>query len=90
MGFNDVRTSWARHNPGIFEWNSKFNDVTISCIPGTAKLKTQRRGPAIASDIPLHIKTESDNSTWKVVEKPITSIQYTPSLDVNYYTRQSR
>ena len=88
MGFNDVRTNWTQHTPGIYQWNSKFNEISITCVPGTAKLKQQRRGPAIASDIPLHIKTESENPSWTEVEKPITNIQYTPTLDVNYYIRQ--
>jgi len=88
MGFNDVRTNWTRHTPGIYQWNSNFNEISITCVPGSAKIKQQKRGPAIASDIPLHIKTESENSSWTEVEKPITNIQYTPSLDVNYYLHQ--
>ena len=88
MGFNDVRTHWTKHSPGIYEWDSNFNELTISCTPGEAKIQQQRRGPAIASDIPLHIKTESENPTWKVTQEPITTIQYTPTLDVNYYLHQ--
>jgi hypothetical protein len=88
MGFNDVRTNWTRHTPGIFQWDSNFNEITITCVPGAAKIKQQKRGPAIASDIPLHIKTESENPSWKEVEKPITTIQYSPTLDVNYYIHQ--
>ena len=33
MGFNDVRTQWTRHTPGIFHWDNKFAEVNISCKP---------------------------------------------------------
>lgn len=90
MGFNDVRTQWTRHTPGIFQWDSKFNEVTISCHPGQVHVKKQHRGPSVYGDIPLHIKTESDNYNWKVVEDPITSVQYSPTFNGNYYKTRPR
>ena len=90
MGFNDVRTAWTRHTPGVYEWDSNFNEVTITCQPGKHKVTRQRRGPAIFGDIPLHIITKSENPSWKVVDEPITTVQYSPNFNENYYKEERR
>lgn len=90
MGFNDVRTQWTRHTPGIFSWDSKFNEVTITCQPGQANIQRQRRGPSVYGDIPLKIITKSENHTWNEVQSPITTVQYSPTFNGNYYKTQPR
>ena len=90
MGFNDVRTQWTRHTPGIYQWNTKFNEVTITCVPGKPVVQKQRRGPSVYGDLPLYIKTESENTSWRTVENPITTVQYSPTFNVNYYKARAR
>lgn len=85
MGFNDIRTAWTRHTPGVYDWDSGFNEVTITCQPGKSNVKKQRRGPAIFGDIPLHILTKSENPSWQVIDEPITTVQYSPQFNENYY-----
>lgn len=90
MGFNDVRTQWTRHTPGIFHWDNKFAEVNITCKPGKPQIQRQRRGPNIYGDIPLQILTESDNLSFLCTELPITRCKYTPSFNENYYTQRPR
>jgi len=85
VGFSDVNTTWTRHLPGVYEWNSQALDLCISCKPGTASMKKSRRGPVVAGDIPLNIQMESSNETWEVLEAPITMIKYSPVFNNGYY-----
>lgn len=87
MGFNDVCTNWKKHVPGIYSWDSKAMNVVISCVPGKFNLSRNRGGPMIARDIPLNIKTESDNESWKVIQVPITMVQFSPTFNDAYYKR---
>ena len=47
-----------------------------------------RRGPMIASDINLNINVKSDNTSWKVVEAPITMVRFIPNFNHGYYTKK--
>jgi hypothetical protein len=85
IGFNDVNTVWTRHTPGVYEWDSKDMELSISCKPGSANMRRKKHGPMVAGDIPLNIHMESSNETWEVVEAPITTIQYSPMFDNEYY-----
>ena len=88
MGFNDVCTPWKKHTPGIYTWNSKDMELSISCEPGEMQLKRQKRGPMVAGDISLYIITESNNGSWKVTQEPITMVQYSPTFNNDYYTKK--
>ena len=90
VGFNDVRTQWTRHTPGIYSWDNKFAEVKITCKPGTPQIQRQRRGPSVYGDIPLMINTESDNFSWGELELPITRCKYSPTFDENYYKQRPR
>tara|TARA_B100001248_G_C27396956_1_gene466230 strand:+ start:2641 stop:3156 length:516 start_codon:yes stop_codon:yes gene_type:complete len=88
MGFNDVCTNWKKHVQGIYEWNSKNIELDITCVPNKITLKKHNRGPMIAQDIPLKINIKSDNDSWKVTQKPITTVQYSPTFDYAYYEKK--
>lgn len=89
LGFNDIHTTWSKHSPGVYEWNSKNAEITITCNPLMPNLKRgSRRGPVIASDINLNIKTKSENTSWKVCEAPITMVRFTPTFNNAYYKKK--
>jgi hypothetical protein len=87
MGFADARTIWSRHAPGVFEWDGSDLELTIACHPGNANLTKPRYGPAVATDIRLSMVLESENPTWKVLDAPITTVQYNPSFNHAYYKK---
>lgn len=86
MGFSDCKTQWKKHMPGIYKWDSKGMDLVITCQPGEFSIIRRGRGPMLAGDVPLNIITESSNKSWKVSQKPITTVQYLPSFNYDYYT----
>lgn len=89
MGFNDVRTVWKKHVGGIWSWDGNDMECDIACTVGKPSFyKPRSRGPMVAGDIPLRIITKSNNDTWKVRQNPITTIQYTPNLNEEYYKNQ--
>ena len=91
VGFNDVHTTWSKHSPGIYEWNSKNIDLEVSCNPKMPNLNRGRRsrGPIIASDINLNVNIKSDNSSWKVCEAPITMVRFIPNFNNAYYIKKT-
>lgn len=91
LGFNDVYTTWSKHTPGIYEWDSKSATLEISCDPKMPNLNRGRRsrGPIIASDINLNINVKSDNSSWKVCDAPITMVRFIPNFNNAYYIKKT-
>lgn len=85
MGFNDTYTSWKKHVPGIYQWDSKNIEMNITCNPSRVTLKKNTRGPLIAEDIPLNVEIATDNDSWKVTQKHVTMVQYSPMFNYNYY-----
>jgi len=85
MGFRDSHTVWSRHTPGSYEWDGTSLIVTITCSLKQQTLYRPRKGPIVAADIPLAILCKSENTTWKVVDEPITMVKYTPLIKNEYF-----